>query len=320
MNERIEYVAVLSERQKKEIVQLLDYCKSKDGLRPDFFMEQEWNEIMDCPCFFLLYQERLLICAVSVFLLDGEAELSAVTRLESRGRGFLSKVMKEVFFVLEKYKIWTVIFRIESRNNVARKILEHWKFQKVQTDYLMTLLPEDAWFWRCMVEDGKRENKEQRVENRKKQEQKKRERKKEGEVKYLKYSETVKMKRELALIHASAFGCSVWESEWFFESSVSEGMELWGYWIEKRIIGLCLVSVTEQEYFFSAISICKEEQRKGYGENFLQRLLLCLWERERKAVFLQVSGENNAAVQLYKKLGFSVRQQLMTYFSELPIL
>lgn len=308
IDERIECVTVLSERQKGEVVQLLENCRNKDGIRPDFFMEQEWNEIQECPCFFLLYREEQLVCAVSVFLVDGEAEVSAATRFESRGRGFFSKVLRMVFVVLEKYGSWTVIFRIEGKNRVAQQILEHWGFRKEQTDYLMVLLPEEAQFWQVCSEyvtgygkgikgdkagDADKENR--------------------GKLRCLEYSEILQWKGELSSIHASAFGCSAAESEWIFESYFSDGMELWGYWVENRLIGLCFVSETEQEYFLSAVSICKKEQQKGYGTHFLQNLLACLWERERKRVSLQVSGENRAAIRLYKKLGFSVKQQLITY-------
>lgn len=159
----------------------------------------------------------------------------------------------------------------------------------------MVLLSEEALFWKEKLEAvGERKGNQ-------------------AEIRCLLDSEVTERKQEFFSVHSSAFGCSKAETEWIFESSFSEGMKLWGYWIEGRLIGICFVSITEQTYFLSAVSIGKEEQRKGYGEDFLKKLLCHLWKQDRKAVFLQVSGENRAAVRLYRKLGFSVRQQLTTY-------
>ena len=57
MEEGIQIKAALSKRQKQEIEQLLKEYERKDQGKPDFFMEQEWNEVLDCPCFFLLYKK-----------------------------------------------------------------------------------------------------------------------------------------------------------------------------------------------------------------------------------------------------------------------
>ncbi len=283
MEEKIEVVITLSKKQKEEIYQLLEDCKRKDFTELDFFMEQEWNELLDCPCFFLFYREKQLLCAVSAFIVKREAEISAVTRFEDRRKGLFSKVMKETLQVLTKHGIKKVSFRIEDDNDKAKQILEHWKYSKIQMDCFMILLPKK----------GEKENKE--------------------EVRCFTPFEIKEKKQELVEIHCSAFGGTNMESEWIFEENFSEGIELWGYWIENQVIGLCFVSTIEQGYYLSAISICKREQGKGYGKRFLKELLRQLWKQEKKTVFLQVSGENTVAMNLYEKLGFSVKQRLLTY-------
>lgn len=350
MDERIDCLVRLSETQELELAELLDDCERKDRKRIDFFMESEWNEVVDCPCFFLLYIEKQLVGAVSAFIMEGEAELSALIRFDRRRKGLLSKVMEKVFLVLAMYRIRTVIFRIEDRNDVARQVLEHWDFRKVQTDCLMVLLPDEGGGNEIYREErpccrdqgentGEKGNEIYKGERRrsggeideirkskayedrerankgdcKKNRDSEKKRDSEGIIKCLDDLEIAGMKRELAGVFASAFGWLEADSEWIFKSNFSEGMKLWGYWIGNRVIGLCFVSVTEQGYFLSGVSIRKEEQRKGYGECFLKMLLQWLWEQERKAVFLQVSGENTVAIRLYRKLGFSVRQQLITY-------
>lgn len=295
--ERIKTAKLLSEKQKNEITLLLDDCKEKDGQKIDFFIEQEWNEIPDCPCFFLLYEGEGLNCAVSVFLAGGEAELSAVTRYEKRRKGFLTRVLKEVFRALEPYGIKTVLFRINAENTTAKSVLEHWMAEKLRTDCLMAL----------SASENPCEKQNENIKNEKKKDTIS------EKVKCLSSSEISKKKRELLRLHTSAFEGTAEDLEQILENSFSEGILIWEYQIDNKTAGMCFVSESEGRYFLSAVSIHKAKLHKGYGYRFLLLLLEQLWKKEKKPVFLQVTKENTAAVKLYEKLGFSVQQQLITY-------
>lgn len=303
MKERTEIIKSLSEKQKNEIALLLEDCEKKDNRKIDFFTEQEWNEIPDCPCFFLAYEGEQLICAVSVFLAGGEAELSAVTRFEKRRRGIFTKVLRKVFGILEPYGIEAVIFRIDAENREAKQILEHWKAKKIQTDCLMALMPEEEKSFHNRKEEmedgnGGENNRTERISE---------------QIKCLNQTELIKKKRVLAELHASAFQSAAEDSEWIFDSSLAEGMQLWEYQADNRTIGMCFVLDSKREYFLSAVSIDKAKQHKGYGCRFLTLLLKQLWDKEKKTVCVQVAGENTAAIGLYEKLGFSMQQQLTGY-------
>lgn len=295
--EKIEIEVQLSDRQKGEIEKLLMECENKEQKKLDFFMEQEWNERSDCPCFFLLYikeEKKIeLVCVVSAFIIEGEAELSAVTQIEKRGKGLFSRLLHIVFSVLVDYGVYGVSIRIEDKNNRGREILEHWGWKKGETDCLMVLLPEQI----------------ERLQQFEKKEKR--------EIKCLEDIAVVENWKELIEVHASAFGCLWKESEWTFKNNFSEGMKLWTYWIEGRVVGVCFVMETEQSYFLSAVSIQKEQQHQGHGEWFLQSVLIQLWKQKKKEVLLQIFGENYVAIQLYQKLGFSFRQKLDTYFLKL---
>ncbi len=299
--EEVEIEIQLSDRQKKELKQLLAECEDRDQRKQDFFMEQEWNERADCPCFFLLYKKeenrkRSLVCAVSAFIIEEEAELSAVTQAERRGEGLFSKLLDIACSVLAEHRIKQVSIRIKEENKIGRQILKHWGWRKGQTDCLMVLLPEQI-------------EKLQQIQGYISQEPKR-------TIKYLKEDEITENWDKLVEVHASAFGYLQKESEWIVENYVSEGMKLWGYWAGDKIIGICFTMETEQDYFLSAVSIRKEEQQKGHGEWFLQKVLIELWKQRKGNVFLQVFRENNRAVRLYQKLGFSFKERLDTYYWE----
>jgi len=315
MKDGIKVGIVLSEKQREEIILLLADCEKKDGQKIDFFMKQEWNEIPDCPCFFLLYEGEWLDCAVSVFLANGEAELSAVTRYEKRRKGFFTRVLKRVFRTIQLYGIEKVIFRIDAENKVAEKILKHWKAEKVQTDCLMVLIPDD----KKLLESQKKEfaekrkiGKEKNSRETDKQQGKEKELTQER-IKCLTHTEVLKRKQELVRFHASVFEGTIEESEWILESGFLEGIQIWEYQLDYKIIGMCFVSESDGEYFLFAVSIDKMMQQKGYGFRFLTLLIRQLWKKEKKVISLQVTEENIAAVRLYKKLGFSVQQKLIAY-------
>lgn len=307
MEEKIETANLLSEKQKNDINLLIDTCKETDHQKIDFFVEQEWNEIPECPCFFLLYEGEILICAVSVFLAGGEAEVSAVTHFEKRRKGFLTKVLKKVFEVLEPYGMKTVLFRINAENTTAKSVLEHWMAEKLQTDCLMILTTDENPY----------EKQRERIEKKKKIEKgEKKEQTKEPiseKINCLNNSEILKKKKTLLQFHSSAFEGTAEDFEWILENSFSEGIQIWEYQIDNKTVGMCFVSESENRYFLSAVSIHKAKQHKGYGYRFLLLLFEQLWKRSKKPVFLQVTKENTAAIKLYEKLGFSIQQQLVTY-------
>ena len=232
MEEGIQIKAALSKRQKQEIEQLLKEYERKDQGKPDFFMEQEWNEVLDCPCFFLLYKKGQLVCAVSAFLVEREAEISAVTRKECQRKGLFAEVLREGIAVLKKYGFQRISFRVFDWNHTALQILEHWKYKMIKTDCLMALPAEKIEDWQPL-EKGR------------------------GKTTVLGDLEIAEKKQMLIEVHASAFGCLKAEAEWILKNSFSDEIKLWGYWINNQVIGLCFVSESEQEYFLSGVSICK---------------------------------------------------------------
>lgn len=287
----------LSEKQTQDLKELLEDCEEKTKQHIDFFVEQEWNEIPECPCFFLTYENEQLVCAVSVFLAGQEAELSAVTRYEKRRKGFFRNAIKQAKKVLNEYQIKKVFFRIDSENEVARQVLEHWNAKKQKTECLMVLLEEQE----------KRIN--QILDKKKKQlfiwQQPDEKEKIEKEIKNA-------IKR-LAIIHASAFDCGKKDSQRFLQESFLEGAQLWEYCEQEKTIGVCMITESVNSYFLSALGILKEEQGKGKSFHFLTEVIDRIWKKEKKSIILQVELENIPAVKLYQKIGFFIQQQMTEY-------
>jgi len=283
MQTEVQLINILSKKQEKEIRHLLKACERVDKQKIDFFLESEWNEPADCPCFFLLYTGKQLDCAVSAFLIQGEAELSAITRPEKRGQGFFTKTIKQGISVLLKSGYKKFLFRIDAENRTANQIAKHWKAKPIQTDYLMKLTEYNSKI------------------------------KGTGEIRCLSLSDISKMEQKLVEIYSSAFHKTKEDSKKLLKNYLDENLQLWEYQAAHQTIGICFVTSLANGYFLSAISVQKEKQGKGYGYQFLSLLLEKLLKKEQKTIFLEVQKENKAAVHLYQKIGFSVQQKLITY-------
>lgn len=79
-------------------------------------------------------------------------------------------------------------------------------------------------------------------------------------------------------------------------------------------IGRCLITtVSEGCVCLHHLEIAEPLRQKGYGSSFLSLLLPRIAEGGFHKIILQVSGDNPAAVALYKKTGFRITETLSYY-------
>lgn len=77
--------------------------------------------------------------------------------------------------------------------------------------------------------------------------------------------------------------------------------------------GSVMISVFASHYYLYGFEIRKADRGKGLGTAFLSFVLHDLASREPLPVTLQVSGDNSAALSLYKKTGFRITEILSCY-------
>jgi len=64
------------------------------------------------------------------------------------------------------------------------------------------------------------------------------------------------------------------------------------------------------------VDVATEHRRIGIGFKLIDKLECCLLEKGVKAVYLEVRGDNKAALELYHKKGYSETQPLENYYSK----
>lgn len=77
--------------------------------------------------------------------------------------------------------------------------------------------------------------------------------------------------------------------------------------------GSVRISIFDSHYYLYGFEINKADRRKGLGTAFLSYVLHDLALRHPMPVTLQVSGDNSAALSLYKKTGFRITETLSCY-------
>lgn len=86
---------------------------------------------------------------------------------------------------------------------------------------------------------------------------------------------------------------------------------------ENRILGYCGVYMILDEADINQIAVAKTDRRKGVARKLLHALFECLEQKGINAVTLEVRKSNEAAIALYKEMGF-VTEGVRKGFYEKP--
>jgi [ribosomal protein S18]-alanine N-acetyltransferase len=79
-------------------------------------------------------------------------------------------------------------------------------------------------------------------------------------------------------------------------------------------IGFVLARVIADEAEILTIVVDQKQQGKGLGMGLMTVLLRKLHELDIKSLFLEVDEQNNAAIGLYKRLGFEIIAKRPSYY------
>lgn len=90
-----------------------------------------------------------------------------------------------------------------------------------------------------------------------------------------------------------------------FETSLDRGLNYVFCKENAAILGYCCVLPVLDEAHLLNICISPDYQRQGIAKQAMLKLLELLKESDFKIVFLEVRQSNTAALNLYKKLGFT---------------
>lgn len=110
-------------------------------------------------------------------------------------------------------------------------------------------------------------------------------------------------------VEKEAFGLSGGVDEWILKPIIRYGKVL-VLVIEDQVIGIAeyIRDFEGDEVFLYGFSIKKEYRKCGYGKKLLEESIKVFKENEIKKIGLTVALENKGAIELYKKMGFKMKE------------
>ncbi len=268
----------LSKEQTTQIHALEQNCKSYDGLKSSLYLSNEINFDKNMNCFFLLYDEDVLVSFLTIFCpTKSEAELIALTKPDYRNKGCFNQLFEATKAELKQAGVNEILFVHEPQSHDAKAVLDklpiYYDFSEYVMDYVggaittsnteLSLLP---------VNQADRD----------------------------------------AIVSLSS---SSFEGEsldvarhWFDSRFSSKTTTVYKSIVNKKIIGTLCVNFEDEPNSIYGLCIGEEHRGKGYGKQMLLTILSMLL-KDNKAICLEVNSTNDVAFAMYKKYGFAIRAQ-----------
>ncbi|MFZ2540025.1 MAG: GNAT family N-acetyltransferase [Oscillospiraceae bacterium] len=268
----------LTEEQTTQIRALEQLCKSYDGLKSSLYLSGEINFDKNMNCFFLLYDENVLVSFLTIFCpTKCEAELSALTKPAYRNMGCFNQLYTATKAELKHADVNEILFVHEPQSLEAKAVLNklpiNYDFSEYVMDYVggaitvpnqeLSLLP---------VNQSDRD--------------------------------------AIVSLSTSSFeGESVDVARHWFDSRFSSKTStIYKAIANGTIVGTLCVNFEEEPNSIFGLSIGREYRGNGYGKQMLLTILSIL-KKDNKAICLEVNSTNDVAFAMYKKYGFTIRAQ-----------
>ena len=100
----------------------------------------------------------------------------------------------------------------------------------------------------------------------------------------------------------------VYEFPWterIFMDCIRVGYQCWMALQQQRVVGHAVISVTAGESHILNLSIGKENQRQGFGRQFIEFLVDEARARDAQTMLLEVRPSNTPAINCYNAAGFN---------------
>ena len=117
-------------------------------------------------------------------------------------------------------------------------------------------------------------------------------------------------------VHASAFGPEAWDAKALCEILDMPSSKGFGWVDAGELVSFCLIMTVVDEAEILTIATDKTAQRKGMATQLLTRVIEKLGQENAQSLFLDVANSNQAALQLYTKLGFVAYAERDGYYGE----
>lgn len=282
---------VLSESEKKDVKALVEECLKYDKLERELYLLNDMNYYMDLNCFYLYYQDKKLVSVLTIYQPAKElVEVSAYTLPKYRRQGYFLDLLDEACDELLDFDIDKLTFVVESSSKECSYVL----------DMLGAVYQKSEYLLHYDISKSLYNHKNEQL----------------SQIKLMEIEEN--QINEVVELSSEIFQQELEVAKELTEVAFfSEDMSSLVVVKDGRIIGVCNVSFHKQFGSIYGIGIKNQMQGKGYGKLFLELVMDYLNKKGVNYIVLQVSSDNEPALSLYSKYGFTIKSQYDYYDYEI---
>ena len=281
---------LLDEGQEEQIRELEELCNAseKPPLQSYVYLASDANKNPSQDCFYLLYEDGMLVSFLSVFAPRQEAEISAFTHPDYRRRGYFSALLERM---RSQWKDLTqLLFVAEPVSKSAQAVLKRLGASYDFSEYMMYYGANPA----------KRQPSGQNHSN----------------SALLKLRKVTPSDRSVMTgLYASIFSMKEKDaSDWFDRLMEEPSVSVFQGMLGDTVVGVAGLSDEGDRMTLFGMGVKKALRGRGYGRELLQ-LVLEYWSKHygEKELLVECDSHSSRAVSLFKRHGFLVATQFDYY-------
>ena len=292
----------LTDKQLQDIKSLEALCNKTDNSDFGLFTEPELNEYPDMPCFFMIYdtEKTGLLAFLSLFAPgDGTAEVSACTHPAHRQKGYFHTLCNKAREISADYDIEAFSFAISGTQQNALNVLAKYGAVLSNTEYLLRYERNNpnSFTTPTVLESTTAPDTAGK------------------DLRHYKLTpaapSTLKIYTD---IFAAAFGYPYEAAKGFIDDILSSDADIRVFsftdtWADK-LVGCCFAEISDNRVMPFGICIHPDAQGQRLGQHMVSSLINDYLLKYNKPILLQVSGSNENALHIYRKLGFKTASQV----------
>lgn len=128
----------------------------------------------------------------------------------------------------------------------------------------------------------------------------------------LKRKATLKDVEAIAQLDLACFGGEAWSRQQIEGSLDLDTTEGWGVFDDAQLVSFYLLQKSGDEAEILTLGVSPAYRRQGLGESLLRHILAR--QEDGDCVYLEVAADNQAAISLYNKCGFTLLGQRPNYY------
>lgn len=284
----IQALTALTSEQTAQINELQQICMDHDRQGRGLFLSNDINYHKEMPCFFLAYQNEILLGILVVFAPTMEtAEISAFVHPDHRRIGVFSSMLREAQATLKQYNVTKSLMVTDAAGTVCREILTRWHAELSHSEYLLTyhggekqaIFPFED---RCQVREAVSADLPKMVE-----------------------------------LNMEGFGEDQENAEHMVRENFNHVLtRCFVGQIDDGIFGLANVRKEESDYYICGFNIAPAYRGTGMGRYLLYQILHLLTPGANEKITLEVDSTNHPAYMLYTTSGFEIQSQADYYLMQ----